>query len=101
MAGTADWSIAVGIMTFIVAIIIAAIYYWRFKKVFIVVFTASIATYIFAVFYTWDVFELSKNWVLLLLLVSTGIMIFLGKYFSQIELKPDKAHTSLKEKKEK
>lgn len=99
MAGTADWSIAVGVLTFIVAIIIAAVYYWRFKKVFLIAFTSSIATYIFAVFYTWDVFELSKNWVLLLLLISTGLMVLLGKYFSKINLKPDKVHTSLKERK--
>lgn len=96
--GSADWSIGVGIFVFIIAIIIAAIYYWRFKKVFLVVFTASIATYVFAVFYTWDVFELSKNWVLAILLLSTIIMVFLGKYFSNIDLKPDKVHTNLKEK---
>ncbi len=97
MAGIADWSIAVGILVFIVAVVIAAIYYWRFKKIFIVVLTASIATYIFAVFYTWDVFELKKNSVLAMLVVSTIVMIFLGKYFSKIQLKNDKPHTSLKE----
>ena len=83
----ADWSIAVGIMVFLVAIIIAAIYYLRYKKVFIVIYSASIATYVFAVFYTWDVFDLNKNLVLLMLAISTIIMMFLGKYFSKIDLK--------------
>lgn len=97
-AGTADWSIAVGILIFVVAIIIAAIYYLKYKKVFLVVFIASIATYAFAVFYTMDVFELNKNWIMLLLVISTVLMLFLGKYFSKFELKKAKLHTSLKEK---
>ena len=88
MTGEADWSIAVGIFVFIVAVIIATIYYLRYKKVFIVAFTASIATYVFAVFYTWDVFlEQSRNWVLLMLAISTLLMIYLGKYFSGVKLK--------------
>ena len=95
---SADWSIAVGIMTFIVAIVFAAIYYFRYRKIFLIVLIASIATYVFAVFYTWDVFELSKNMVLVLLLVSTILMIVLGKYFSKLVLKPAKVHTSLKER---
>ncbi len=99
--GGANWSIAIGVLVYIIAIIIAAIYYWRFKKIFIVVFTASISTYIFAVFYTWDIFELSKNLVLILLLISTLLMVYLGKYFSKIDIKPSKIHTSLKEKGEK
>ncbi len=97
MAG-ADWSIAVGILVYIVAIVIATIYYIRYKKLSIVSFVASVSTYIFAVFYTWDVFELNKNWILGILVISTIIMMFLGKYFSKVELKKVKLHTSLKEK---
>lgn len=98
MAGSADWSIAVGVLVYLVAIIVAAIYYFRLKKVFIISYVASIATYVFAVFYTWDVFELRKEWILLMLLISTVIMILLGKYFSHVKIKPDKIHTSLKER---
>ncbi len=99
MVGQADWSIAVGILTFIVAIILATIYYFKYKKLFLIVFISSIATYVFAVFYTWDVFELNKNWILAILLMSTALMIFLGNYISKFDLSPAKMHTSLKEKK--
>ena len=99
MVGQADWSIAVGILTFIVAIIFATIYYFKYKKLFLIVFIASIATYVFAVFYTWDVFELNKNWILAILMMSTVIMIFLGNYISKFDLSHAKMHTSLKEKK--
>ena len=94
----ADWSIALGILVFLIAIIFAAIYYFRYKKIYLVILISSIATYIFAVFYTWDVFELETNWILLMLVMSTIIMILLGRYFSNIGLVPDKAHTTLKEK---
>lgn len=97
MAGNADWSIAVGVLVYLIAIIIAVIYYLRYKKFSIVVFVASISTYVFAVFYTWDVFDLNKNWVLMILLISSIIMMILGKYFSSFKFKPAKVHTSLKE----
>lgn len=99
VVGQADWSIAVGILTFIIAIILAVIYYFKYKKLFLIVFISSIATYVFAVFYTWDVFELKKNYVLAILVVSTLIMILLGNYISKFDLSPAKVHTSLKEKK--
>ena len=86
---SADWSIALGILVFVVALVFAAYFYFKYKKVFLVVYVASIATYIFAVFYTWDVFELSKNLVLVLLVVSTILMLIVGKYFSKIEIKKE------------
>ena len=98
VTGTADWSIALGVLTFIIALIFAAVYYLKYKKVFLIVLIASVATYVFSVFYTWDVFELNKNSILLLLVVSTIVMMLLGRYFKNIELKPLKKHTSLKEK---
>jgi len=97
----AQWSIAIGILIFIVALVFAAIYYYKYKKLSLVIFIASISTYIFSVFYTWDViFELNKNGILIMLLISTILMVFLGKYFSKFEIKPSKVHTSLKEKKD-
>lgn len=99
MAYEADWSIALGIIVFIIAICFATYYYLKYKKLSLITFCLSIATYIFAVFYTWDVFELNKNWVLVMLLASTVVMVFLGKYFSKIKLNPARVHTSLKERK--
>lgn len=99
MMGEADWSIALGILTFVIALIFAVYYYFKYKKLFLIAFITSIATYVFAIFYTWDVFELDKNYVMILLVISTIVMFFLGKYFSKIELKLDRMHTSLKERK--
>ncbi len=82
--GSADWSIAAGILTFIIAIIFATIYYLRYKKIFLIVLIASIATYMFSVFYIWDVFDLNKNWIMLILIISTVLMILLGKYFQNL-----------------
>lgn len=98
MVGTADWSIVVGVLKYIIAIVFAEVYYFTYKKIYLITFIASVATYIFAVFYTWDVFDPNKNWILAILAISTVIMYFLGKYFSKIELKPAKKHTNLKEK---
>ena len=95
---SADWSIGVGVLVYIVAIIAATIFYLRFSKMYLIAYTASIATYVFSVFYIWDVYELQRNGVLILLVVSTLVMMYLGKYFSNIHIKPSKAHTSLKEK---
>lgn len=83
MAGSADWSIGVGVLIFIIAICFAVYFYLKYKKVNQIVFIASISTYIFAVFYAMDVFELSKNGVLGLLVLSTVLMMGVGKYFSK------------------
>ena len=82
----ATWSIAVGTLIFIIALVASIIYYLRYKKIYLITLISSIAVYTFAVFYTWDVFELNKNWVLILLIISTILMIFLGKYSSNLEL---------------
>jgi uncharacterized membrane protein YjjB (DUF3815 family) len=95
----ADWSIMIGVLVFLIALVFAIFFYLKYKKLFLLAFTASISTYIFAVFYTWDVFELGRNSILLILVLSTLLMFVMGKYFSKLELKPDKMHTSLKEKK--
>lgn len=87
VAEMAEWSIAVGIFTYIIALVFAGIYYFKYKKIFLISYIVSIATYIFAVFYTWDIFEPNRNWILLMLSVSVFIMIFLGKHFAKIELK--------------
>ncbi|MDA3855631.1 MAG: hypothetical protein PF569_05195 [Candidatus Woesearchaeota archaeon] len=94
----ATWSIGLGILVFIIAIVFATYYYLRYKKFFLVLFVASVSIYIFAVFYTWDVYDSNKNIIMIMLVISTIIMLFLGKYFSKFKLKANKLHTSLKEK---
>jgi hypothetical protein len=84
MAGSADWSIGVGVLIFIIAICFAVYFYLKYKKMYQTVFIASISTYIFAVFYAMDVFELSKNGVLGLLVISTILMMGVGKYFGNV-----------------
>jgi len=82
-----DWSIVLGVIIFIIGIVFATMYYLRYKKIFMIVYVASVSTYIFSVFYLWDVFELSKNWVMFMLMISTVIMFFLGRYFGSFNLK--------------
>ena len=97
----AEWSIPLGFLIYLAAIIIAIIYYLRFKKWSLVMYIASIATYAFSLFYAWDVFELSKNWVLMLLVFSAILMFAVAHYFKGISLDRAKPHTSLKERHEK
>ena len=85
----ATWSVGVGFLVFIIGVIFALIYYFRYKKIYLLSFILSIVVYVFAVFYTWDVFELEKNGIFLLLITSTIIMIFVGKYFSTFSLESD------------
>lgn len=84
---SADWSIPLGVLIFIIAIIIATIYYIRYKKFSHVLYVVSIATYTFSVFYTLDVFELNRNWILGILVFSTLLMFWLANYFKKIESK--------------
>lgn len=86
MVATADWSIAVGILTYIIALVFATIFYIKQKKISTILLIASIATYIFAIFYTWDIYEPEKNIVITMLAISAIIMLLIGKYFKQISL---------------
>lgn len=96
----ADWSIALGVLLFIIAIIAAVLYYLRYKKWFLISYVAALTVFIFSIFYTWDVLELRGIQVMVLLAISAVIMIYLGKHFTGISLVEDKVHTSLKEKKQ-
>lgn len=87
--GYADWSIAVGVLVFIIAIIVASIYYFRYKKIFLISFIASISIFVFSVFYMIDVFDFTdKNIILAILAISTIIMFLVGRYFSGFKLEP-------------
>jgi hypothetical protein len=95
---TADWSLAWGVLISVIATVASVLYYLRYKKWFLVSYIASISMFIFSIFYTWDILELKGIAVIVLLLLSTIIMIFLGKHFSGITLEEDKPQTSLPEK---
>lgn len=86
----ATWSIALGILIFAIAGIVAIYFYTKERLLSYLFFIASIATYIFAVFYTWDVFELENESVLLILAVSVLLMFFLGHYFSKVSFKEER-----------
>ncbi len=90
MAGVAGWSIVAGFFTFVIALIFTVVYYVRYRKLYLIALIASIATYLFSVFYFWDVFNLSRNIILILLLISTAIMFLIGKYISSFDLVPKK-----------
>jgi len=82
------WSIALGFLIFFIAIIFAVVLFVVYRKISLVFFISAIATYIFSVFYAWDVFEFTREFVLLILIFSTILMVLLGKYFSNWEINP-------------
>lgn len=80
----ADWSIAIGFFVYFIAIILAIIFYVLYRKFSLVVYTASISTLIFSIFYAIDVFDFSRNLIMLTLIISTVAFFALGKYFQGI-----------------
>ena len=85
MSSGADWSIVIGILIMLIAIVVAIILYLtknKFSNVFLI---ASIATYLFGIAYVFDVYDTTKNWNLIILLSSTIIMFFLGYYISKMK----------------
>lgn len=84
MAGTADWSIAIGFLVYFIALIIAVIYYVSYRKFSLVLYVASISTLIFSIFYAIDVFDFSRHLIMLTLVISTAVFFMLGKYFKNV-----------------
>jgi len=74
----ATWSIAVGIFLAIMAVIAGIISYFLNRKYYPIAFITGIGLYIFSVFYTWDIYSLDKNKVMLLLFLSTIVIILIG-----------------------
>ncbi len=82
MAG-ADWSLVVGILEFIVALIISVVIYAVKRKFYLIMYLISAAVYIFTICFAIDVFDLSKNWILLLLALSSVLMMLIGWYIAK------------------
>lgn len=80
----ATWSIGVGIFIYFIATIVAIVWFVLYRKLSIILYTASITTLIFSIFYMIDVFDFNRHLVLLTLVLSTIIFFILGKYFKNI-----------------
>ena len=75
--GSFGWGI------FFIGLIGALLLFTTKKKFYPVMYLVSIATYIFTIGFVIDAFDLTRNWVLLLLAISAIIFICLGVYFSK------------------
>mgnify|MGYP006272084335 CR=1 FL=1 len=80
----ADWSIGVGILIFIIALVVGIKYFISFRKFSVLFLTAGIATFLFGIFYSWDIFQFERNVILAVLIVATLIMFVLGLYFKNV-----------------
>lgn len=83
------WSSALGYGIFWIGLIASIIIYIFKRKFYPIIYLISISLYIFLVGFVIDVFELSKNGILLMLALSTGVMMGLGVYISK-KIKNDK-----------
>lgn len=77
-----EWLAPFGWGIFFIGLVIAIILFAVKRKFYPVMYLASISTYIFTIGFVIDAFDLSKNWVLLLLAFSAVIFIILGTYFA-------------------
>ncbi len=77
------WYPFLGYAVFWIGLIVAIILYAMKRKWYPLMYLISIALYIFTIAFVIDVFDLSRNWILLLLALSAVIMILLGLYLSK------------------
>lgn len=80
----AEWSIAVGFLIYFIAVIVCIIWFVLYRKLSVIIYTISITTLIFSIFYMIDIFNFNRHLVLLTLSLSTIIFYILGKYFKNI-----------------
>lgn len=80
--GYAYWLAPFGWGMFFVGLIISIIIFAIKRKFYPVMYLVSVATYIFTVGFAIDIFELSKEGILLTLAFSALVFILLGFYFS-------------------
>jgi hypothetical protein len=78
------WYPFLGWSVFIVGLIVAIIMFSNMKRLYPVMYVASIALYIFTAGFFMDVYDLSKGGILLVLVISAIIFMLLGWYFSRI-----------------
>lgn len=79
----AYWYPFLGYGVFWIALVVSIILYAMKRKWYPLTYLISISLYVFTIGFVIDVFDLSKNWILLLLGFSSIIMIGLGLYLSK------------------
>ena len=77
------WYPVVGHFSFWVGLIISIIIYSIKRKWYPILFIISVALYIFTVGFIMDVFALSRDGILLMLVLSAAAMIGMGFYLSK------------------
>ena len=77
------WYPYLGYGVFWIGLVASIIIYAMKRKFYPIMYLISISLYIFTVGFVIDVFDLSKNWILLILGFSSLIMIGLGLYLSK------------------
>ena len=84
------WFNILGDVIFLIGLVVAVLLFATKKKWFMIMYLISICVYIFTIGFVVDVFDLSKDQILLILAFSAGIMIGAGVYLSK-ECKPTPA----------
>lgn len=77
------WYPFLGYGVFWLGLIVSIALYAIKRKWYPIMYIIAISLYIFTVGFVIDVFDLSKNWVLLILAFSSILMILLGTYLSK------------------
>lgn len=73
----------IGYGVFWIGLIASIVLYIKKKKFYPIIYLISIALYIFTVGFVIDVFDFSRNLILITLAVSAAAFMFLGVYFSK------------------
>lgn len=92
----ADWSIAIGVILIVIGLVASIIIFSLNRKYYPVLFLIGLEIYVFSVFYAWDLYELQKNQIMLLLVLSTLLLGFLGYNLSKRSKNKDNISKSIK-----
>ncbi len=79
-----EWYPFLGWFDFIISFVIAIIIYARAKKFYPILYLIAISLYVFTAGFYIDVYDLSKSGILMVLVVSAGLFMLAGWYFSKI-----------------
>jgi len=77
------WYPILGWGVFWIALIVSIILYATKRKWYPILYIISVSIYVYTVSFVIDAFDLSKNWILLILAFSAILMILLGLYLSK------------------
>jgi hypothetical protein len=80
--GAVFW--ATFVISLVASIVFLIVSYSLTRKFYSLLYVLSVFTYVNFVAFTIDAFDLSKNWIILLLAVSSLLLIGLGIFFSRI-----------------